>query len=392
MRSIISAHRLRKLVVIIKECLLSAQYAFCRNSRDFEDVAADPPVQKWEVTSQRRIDQHFFQLSTVGNVRDTLAEDGQINARHQYAIRSLIGATSYTNESTHRSIFDRNDKLVDSLSYQRANSIIKAPSSRRLSITKKFPGVTANLYGNVASAEGNYLHWFVDSLSRLFLMERYYALDEIDFVLVPPLKYDFHWESLHTLGIDRTRVIELGPLECYEFEKLIASSPPRGVGTALCPLWIIERYRTLFLDKSQNTKSSAGKRVYITRRDAPQRMFLNENEVCDFFSDQGYDVVELTPLNLLQKIAVFRDADVIVSQTGAGLTNAMYCKPSVKLLELVDSNFVYPLYASLAVHNGGQHRAHLFKSKSDERQASAMVGKSFLDIKRLRAEMDKFGI
>ena len=239
--------------------------------------------------------------------------------------------------------------------------------------------------GRSLVAEGNYLHWFIDAMSRLFLIERFHSLDEIDHVLVPPLKYDFHWDSLAALGFDRSQIIELRPLECVQFECLLATSWPRGRGSSIGPGWAIDRYHQTLVEKAKETPSIVGKRVYVSRRDAPSRMFSNEDKVCDFLESRGFDIVELTPLNLWQKIAVFRDADLIVSQTGAGLTNLMFCHSNVKVLELVDERFVYPLYASLAVYRGGTHHAHFFANGSASGRTNAMMAKSMLNI----AELEK---
>ncbi len=81
-------------------------------------------------------------------------------------------------------------------------------------------------------------------------------------------------------------------------------------------------------------------------------MFSNEDQVCSILEIRGFNIAELTPQNLWQKIAFFKDANLIISQTGAGLTNLMFCYSNVKVLELVDEKFVYPLYASLSVVGG----------------------------------------
>jgi len=119
-------------------------------------------------------------------------------------------------------------------------------------------------------------------------------------------------------------------------------------------------------------------------------MFLNEDEVCRFLESRGYEIVELTPLNLWKKIAVFRDADYIVSQTGAGLTNLMFCHPNVKVLELVDERFVSPVYASLAVYGGGTHYAHYFSNESSSGRSNPVVAKSFLNIGELAKALAEF--
>ena len=253
-------------------------------------------------------------------------------------------------------------------------------------------GTTANLYGNVVSSEGNYFHWLVDAMARLLVIKRFYNLDDIDQVLVPPLKYDFHWDSLAVFGFDRSRVVELPALECLEFECLLATSPPRGTRSAIVPRWAIEGYERSLKHTARNVRSIASKLVYVSRRDAPNRMFLNEDEVCNFLKSRGFDVIELSPLDLPNKIALFRDAEVIISQTGAGLTNLIFCHDNVTVIELVDRRFVYPAYASIVWFKGATHHAHFFSNESVLGRVNAMVSKSHLNIEELEKSLNRFGV
>lgn len=384
---VFSAKRRKLAKLLIKEWLMGLSLFSKKSTSLGLDLPPDPTKDIWCTHESRAIDAKYFLRGTAAVVEDRVLDDGLVHTEREYSVQQLNGGSTYTNESIHRSIFTRTGERVELFSTQRRLSgiPIRAPSRRRLPVSKSIRGITANLYGTIGSADGNYYHWFVDTLSRLFLIERVYSLDKIDQVLVPPLKYDFHWDSLAAFGFDRSRIVELQPLECLQFDSLLATSPPRGKGSAIVPAWLIDRYYETLLEKANETRSVAGKRVYISRRDAPNRMFTNENEVCHFMESRGFDIVELTPLNLWEKIAVFRDADLIVSQTGAGLTNLMFCHSNVKVLELVDERFVYPSYASLAVYKGGTHHAHYFTNESASERANAMVVKSTLNI----AELEK---
>jgi len=386
---VFSAKRRKFVTILVKEWYMGLPL-LSRKSNDLgHELPPDPPADTWCSRESRAIDASYFKLGTAAVVEDRILEDGQVHTEHEYTVQQLNGGVTYTNESTHRSIFTRTGERVKLLSSERklAGVPVRAPSRRQLPVSKTVNGVTANLYGTSVSADGNYFHWFVDTMPRLFLIERFHSLDKIDQLLVPPLKFDFHWDSLTAFGFDRSQIIELQPLDCVQFECLLASSAPRGKGSAICPGWIIDRYNDVLLEKAKEVQSVAGKRVYISRRDAPSRMFTNENEVCRVMESHGFDIVELTPLNLWEKIAVFRDANFIVSQTGAGLTNLMFCNSNVKVLELVDERFVYPMYASLAVYGGGTHHAHFFTNDSALGRANAMVVQSSLNIEKLEKSL-----
>ncbi len=389
-RHIFSANRRNKAKILVAEWLLGIKGLFVSSNRVFGKDTSDERLDTWQFSETREVDVEYFKSNTPTLTENHLTDDGVVEVNHEYMIHRLHGATSYTNESTHRSIFNYQGKRVQSISSTRKGA--RAPSKLRLPVSRTVTGVTANLYGNMAVSEGNYFHWLVDAMSRIFILERFYNLDEIDQVLVPPLKYDFHWDGLAALGFDRDRIIELTALECIEFECLLASTPPRGSSSVFVPGWIIDGYEKMLKGSARKVSSIAGKRIYVSRRDAPTRMFSNEEEVCDFLEGRGFDIVEMSPLDLPNKIAVFRDADVIISQTGAGLTNLMFCHENLTVIELVDERFVYLPYASLAWYKKASYRAHLFSNESVLGKANAMVSKSYLDIKELEKTLVKMGV
>jgi len=388
LQHLLSSNRRKKAKILVKEWSMRLSRLTKGNKDLKSNLPPDPEPNNWHMDETRAINANYFELGTVARVEDRILDEKNIHTQHDYVAQQLYGGITYTNESTHRSVFNRSGERVEKLSYTRTNS--NAPSRQHLRVSRYVDGVTANLYGAIASAEGNYFHWFVDALARLFIIERFHPRDKIDQVLVPPLKYDFQWDSLAAFGFTRSQIIELQPLECLQFKCLLATSPPRGKGSAICPGWTIDKYNETLLKMAKDVPSVAGKQIYVSRRDAPNRMFSNEAEVCKYFESCGFDIVELKPLNLWQKIAVFRDADFIVSQTGAGLTNLMFCQPDVKVLELVDEKFVYPSYASLAVYKGGTHNAHFFNEEGPLNRANAMVAKSSLDINELKKALHAF--
>lgn len=382
-----------KLSIVLREYMQILRCGLLLNNVPSgpEDYRSKPIIHTWETVESCSLDTSYFFRRSVSTVEDRVVDESHIYAEHQHKLYRMKSASCYTNETTHRSIFDQNGQRVSDLSSTRqvVGLRVFVPETRRLKITKNYAGVTANLYGAVASAEGNYLHWFVDCLSRLFLIERLDPSIKISYVLVPPLKYDFQWESLQALGFDRAQIIELKPLQCFQFENLLATTAPRGLGSAIAPKWAIDRYRDEFLQKASKCPRVVGSRIYVSRRDAPNRMFINEEAVCSVMKMHGFDVVELTPLNLWQKIAVFAQAEIIVSQTGAGLANLMFCQSGTKVLELVDEDFVYPLYATLAHSVNSEHDVHFFNSRNTSESWNPMMAKALIDIDRLENSIVK---
>ncbi len=379
--NLVSKKRLKKLSLLIREQIVSSNPFTGYVGKSPTLAQQETTIHEWATDELRPMDADYFRMANAKIVEDEVLENGHVSTKHTYQVRNLVGGLSYTNAVTHRSVYDSAGNRIESLSSSRAGT--KVPTVLRIPVKTKISGVTANLYGTVASAEGNYFHWFFDAMARIFIIQNFHSLNNIDNVLVPPLRYDFQWESLAALGFDRSKIIELEPLECLQFDCLLASSPPRGKGSAICPGWSIEQYRKVLLPLANTHSSPVGKRIYISRRDAPNRMFTNETAVCDYMHSQGFDVIELTPFSLWEKIAIFRDAELIVGQTGAGLTNLMFCTPNTEVLELVDTRFVYPLYASLVNHIGAKHKAHFFSTEENLIQSDAILTRATLNIDEL---------
>ena len=232
-----SVNRRRFTKILVKEWFMGLAPLSKKNKAFALDLPSDPPADTWTSHEFRAIDASYFKRGTAKLVEDRVLHDGHVHANYDYTVQQLNGASTYTNEAIHRSVFTRTGERIELFSSERrlAGVPICAPSRQKLSASKTLSGVTANLYGTTVSADGNYYHWFVDTLARLFLIERFHSLDKIDHILVPPLKYDFHLDSLAVFGFDQSRIFELHPLECVQCESLLATSPPRGKGSSIVP-------------------------------------------------------------------------------------------------------------------------------------------------------------
>jgi hypothetical protein len=76
------------------------------------------------------------------------------------------------------------------------------------------------------------------------------------------------------------------------------------------------------------------KRIYISRNDSPYRRVLNETEIMNYLEPHGFQFVILTGIPLLEQMALFHNADIIVTVHGAALTNSIFCKANTRIIEL----------------------------------------------------------
>jgi capsular polysaccharide biosynthesis protein len=76
------------------------------------------------------------------------------------------------------------------------------------------------------------------------------------------------------------------------------------------------------------------KYIYISREDAKYRRVLNELELMEYLKPHGFQKITLTGIPLLEQMALFYNAEVIISIHGAALTNTLFCKPNTRIIEL----------------------------------------------------------
>ena len=77
----------------------------------------------------------------------------------------------------------------------------------------------------------------------------------------------------------------------------------------------------------------------MARTDTTNRVAVNEPELIALLQRQGVRIVVPGTLPVLQQIAIFRRASLVIGPHGAGLSNIVGCEPGTHLYELVPSHY-----------------------------------------------------
>ena len=111
----------------------------------------------------------------------------------------------------------------------------------------------------------------------------------------------------------------------------------------------VDVLRAVFLPLKKNGAETAryGRRIFIGRRHA-SRAFANQDEIGKSLSSMGFSVVDLEDLGVLEQMALFNQAEVIVSNHGAGLANLVWCDQCEKVVELFSPKYLNDCYFRLA--------------------------------------------
>ena len=333
----------------------------------------------WTFTANVSIPAEVLEQAALNYEQDVIEQPDRINTLFDYRLALVPGASIVSNGTTHVSVYDANDEYLPHYSYRKygRGRLLGIAKKRRIATSRFLSGVTLNLFGSVENAAGNYGHWMVDGIAQLFLALKHYQLSDIDHFLVPVMKYDFQRDSLLAIGIPQHKIVEIPVLSCFGFEQLLCTSAPRDRSSCNIPGWLIDGYRTAVLPAPESPR---GKRLYISRRDAGSRKFINEDEIITRLEAAGFESVEMSSYNFNEKVSLFAHADIVVGLTGAGMTNIMFCAPDTRVVELFPASYVTYFYAAMAGYLNLDYQPLIFENHSALSRMNKYYGNLSLDI------------
>jgi Capsular polysaccharide biosynthesis protein len=199
----------------------------------------------------------------------------------------------------------------------------------------------------------NYFHWLVEQLPRLSLLEDCLPLIVDERVLQVP-------QLAQALAVvSKREIIPLVEGVTYAVKRLVLPSrlawmPPDlrcGESLEVGDL-LLSQEAVAFLRKLRYP-SHPKRKIYVERipRTAPARL-SNADEVKQTFISLGYESVRPSCMTFDEQRALFAEASVIASESGAGLTNMAFASPRTILICLWSSPTQVSVYADLTGHAG----------------------------------------
>ncbi|MFA6989418.1 MAG: glycosyltransferase 61 family protein [Candidatus Gastranaerophilaceae bacterium] len=187
-----------------------------------------------------------------------------------------------------------------------------------------------------SSFGGNFFHWATWAIPRIYMIEKAgYNLQEFDKIFINYVGFKFQKNLIKILGIPMEKVIGTMPKGgLFKAKTLVTASLSSYLNT---PCYITESFRAKFL-KEEYYSEDRPKIIYLSRNKGSRRI-LNEQELINYLNNMGFQVVYPESMSYEEQIAAFANAEVILTQHGAGLTNLCFCKPSTKVIEIFNENF-----------------------------------------------------
>jgi capsular polysaccharide biosynthesis protein len=215
----------------------------------------------------------------------------------------------------------------------------------------------------LATAGGRtYFHWMCDILPRIHLLKLARQFDSINYFIINSYQFPFHKETLQILGIPESKIIYSTNHWMFHIkaDELIVPSLPAKLDTVT--RWSCDFLQRTFLKPLLNQYLK--KRLYISRRSAPNRKLIDEEEVLKILIPKGFEVIMTEGMSVQDQAQLFAQAEWVIAPHGAGLTNLVFCQPGTQVIDIFSPNWVNPCYWILSQEMGLVYHYIIGKGKA----------------------------
>ena len=284
---------------------------------------------------------------------------------NNYNCFKIANGKIYTDVVENVAVTSKNN-LVKDACFQKVNGELKREIDN-ICLKKGTPRFKKSKKGNLLSliqdaSENNYSHWLLDILPRLKIFEENNSMEEIDYFLLPELKYSFHYETLKILNIPFDKILSDRKNRHIESEKLFVTDHPwykKGFihdEMINMPEWIIVWLRNKFLSEAENDHNN--NKIYIDRSDSlfNHCKIINSEQLWNPLKKNGFRKFKLTEINFKSQVGLFNFADIIIGAHGAGLSNIIFSKPSSRVIEIKPKDHVNKFFTRVSKINNLEHK------------------------------------
>jgi capsular polysaccharide biosynthesis protein len=220
--------------------------------------------------------------------------------------------------------------------------------------------------------ESGYYHWLATIMPRLSLVRNRTSFGSLPHLIEPQHGFGPDW-----LGVLAPDLVVHRSQRQSVFARELIFPAPAQVGSshyARSPE-LLRHFRQSLREQGEipPARSGPGRRLYITRADAPVRRVTNEDALVARLAQIGFERVSLTGMAVRDQIHLFAGADTIVSPHGAGLTNVLFCDYGTTVVELMSPARVWPGFKVISRAVGATYAAYVsegFDTAQTERVGS----------------------
>jgi capsular polysaccharide biosynthesis protein len=218
-------------------------------------------------------------------------------------------------------------------------------------------------------ASHNFGHFMMDMVPLIHL-----ALKQNLNVISKPL---LEWQKpiYQSVGLDPDKVVTF-PQRAVFLREVLVSNRHNAVSTyAASP-----DHRQIFDAMLRNLSTSevptqSSPRIFISRGESRNRDIRNRTELELALQKEGFETIRPETLSFAKQALLFSQAEVIVTEFGAVLANAVFCKPGTRIIEIIPENQNDPWSSHLCSSMGLEHVVLFHKVKNEDRESFEIAGR-----------------
>lgn len=188
----------------------------------------------------------------------------------------------------------------------------------------------------------NYFHWITESFSKIYILDQMEKgiLEGVKILIPKGIK--IIRESLMDIGISEEQIYEVGCNDNIEINNLLYIS---RLGNPGDPRPEICKYINNKLSNQIDSKKY--RKIYISRHGSARKL-KNERQLQIELKNKGYEIYQLEKMSFSAQVRLFSQANVIVAEHGAGLTNILFAKQNVEIYEIFKKTYINLCYWYIA--------------------------------------------
>jgi len=208
----------------------------------------------------------------------------------------------------------------------------------------------------------NHYHWLAQILPTIFLLFQ----KTPDGTVFLPNVNDVQKECLRLIGVGESSWFIARPGENYLIENMTFLNVMSGAT-------IFDVSRAIYATFDQMIYNAGifgpykDDAIYISRSDVKNRKIENEDAIIEIMKENGVKILSLTGLSMRDQIHLFRDAKLIISTHGAGLSNLVFCRPGTLVYEMIPEHLQNAAFNCLAQCRGLIYWGDVFPTRDDSR-------------------------
>lgn len=208
----------------------------------------------------------------------------------------------------------------------------------------------------IGACSYNFSHFHTEVLSKLCLINKIDECKDVPLLIDEVcLKTPQFLEEILMLNKNDRKIISIKKRCCYNIKKLIYISD-----LAIYPFQIKEGYFLRnkdcvmddlcinLLHENFSIESNIFRKIFISRRNAPNPRLENQDIVEQIFLENGYEIIFPEIMSFREKLKIFSEAEFIAGAYGAGFTNILFSNKNAKIICIQPKMIEWPWISNIA--------------------------------------------